>query len=97
MEIIKKIKEFLKRKKNIREAYLFGSFARGDSSRTSDIDLIVIMDTSKPFFERYEEFSELILSLPCALDLLIYTPKEWEDIKDRLFFRAIMKEAKKIA
>ncbi len=95
-EHIEKIKDFLKRKK-IKEAYIFGSMARGDAGQRSDLDLIVVMETDKPFFQRYEEFKELILNLPLPVDLLIYTPEEWQEIKERLFFRQILKEAKRIA
>jgi len=95
-EAIEKIVEFLKKKRVI-EAYIFGSVARGTAGKKSDIDLIVVMETNKPFFERYDDFMELILDLPFALDLLIYTPEEWKEVKERLFFKHILKEARRIA
>ncbi len=40
-------------KHHIQKAVVFGSFARGSQSQKSDIDLILIQETGKPYFERY--------------------------------------------
>ncbi|GAB4264094.1 MAG: nucleotidyltransferase family protein [Saprospiraceae bacterium] len=34
--------------KPVKEAYLFGSYVRGDAAATSDIDILVELDYSKP-------------------------------------------------
>ena len=39
--ILKTIRDFLKSDKRVKKAWVFGSFARGDDSRNSDIDLMV--------------------------------------------------------
>lgn len=58
-------------------AILFGSAARGDVHEESDIDVIVIKRTALPFVERGKA---LLLAMPPgpALDVLVYTPEEWE-------------------
>ena len=35
------------------KAWLFGSFARGEETPDSDVDLIVVLDQSKPIGMRY--------------------------------------------
>lgn len=55
----------------------FGSVARGDSDAWSDLDLLIVAETDRPFFERYKDFDGLYAVWP-RLDLLIYTPAEFE-------------------
>ena len=73
---------------------MFGSFARGEETRRSDIDLILLQETNKRFLERYDG---LLLELGKAIkgravDALIYTPFELEQIKHRSFIRQILQE-----
>jgi predicted nucleotidyltransferase len=60
----------------VQEAYFFGGFAGGRLTSRSDIDLILVQDTSKPFPQRGEDFLDLYDVVP-ALDLLVYTPQEF--------------------
>ena len=78
--------EALKQRSDILRISLFGSYARGRADLFTDLDVLVIMDTTKPFIERQRELYEL-LALPVDLDLLCYTPREFEDLKDRPFLR----------
>lgn len=64
----------------VKAAYLFGSYARGNMDLYSDVDLIIVYPTQKNFFERHKDFPELY-DLPCAIDLLIYTPEEFSKMK----------------
>lgn len=58
-----------------RKAIVFGSVARGEADDWSDLDLVIIADTTRPFLERYRDFEDLYDVWP-RLDLLIYTPAE---------------------
>ena len=58
-------------------AIVFGSYARGDFDRYSDLDMIVIADTEKTFFHRHDDFDAVFEVWPRAIDLLIYTPDEF--------------------
>lgn len=58
----------------------FGSYARGDWSVGSDLDLVAIVDRSSEPFERRALGWDL-LGLPIPAELLIYTADEWEDLK----------------
>jgi len=58
-----KIAEYFKAQP-VLKAWLFGSFARGEERADSDIDILVILDHSKPiglkFFGMYEDLKELL-------------------------------------
>ena len=73
----------------VRQAILFGSLAEGDATRRSDVDLIIVQDTDKRFFQRYEGILQEIASVvrDRDVDLLIYTPDELEQMSDRPFIR----------
>ena len=55
----------------------FGSAARGETDEFSDIDLIVIKETEKRFFQRLLEVTAF-LPRDVAIDVLVYTPGEVE-------------------
>ncbi len=46
------------------KAWLFGSFARGEQTADSDVDILVILDHSQPvglkFFGMYEDLKEML-------------------------------------
>jgi predicted nucleotidyltransferase len=71
----------------IKEFILFGSFARDTQTRDSDVDLIVVVDTEKPFFDRYDDILLLLHEKlrPHAVSPLIYTPDELERMRKRPF------------
>ena len=60
-------------------AYIFGSVSRGEEDEYSDVDLILVMDTDLPFFERIRAVLDLRYALERA-DLIIYTPEEIESM-----------------
>lgn len=55
---------------------LFGSFARGDDHGLSDVDLLIIKETDRPFIERVGEVLALCDS-PLPIEPLVYTPAEF--------------------
>ena len=58
-------------KKDIREIILFGSYARGEAHRYSDIDVCVIVTKKTPALKRLlAEISEKAMSLDDYQDLL---------------------------
>lgn len=60
---------------------LFGSFARGDHHALSDIDLLIIKRTDRPFVERIGDVLALCdYSIP--LEPLVYTPEEFERLRE---------------
>ena len=66
-------------------AILFGSRARGDALSTSDLDLILVSPrfASLPFLERPVRVLE-VLGYPGGLELLCYTPEEFETKREEM-------------
>ncbi len=60
---------------------LFGSYAYGQPTKNSDIDLLVVADTDKSFHERIQQARPL-LPKGKPIDLIILTPTEYQ--KSRL-------------
>ncbi|MGQ9626367.1 MAG: nucleotidyltransferase domain-containing protein [Anaerolineae bacterium] len=60
---------------------LFGSQARGEEDSYSDLDLVLIKETQERFLDRLEKVFELVQP-DFALDVLVYTPEEWDRMKD---------------
>jgi predicted nucleotidyltransferase len=56
---------------------LFGSQARACSDSYSDIDLIVVKETEKPFLDRTKELLKIIKPT-FAIDIIVYTPDEFQ-------------------
>ena len=50
--------------KPVLKAWLFGSFSRGEEKADSDVDILVVLDPSRPvgleFFGMYEDLKELL-------------------------------------
>ena len=50
--------------KPVLKAWLFGSFSRGEEKPDSDVDILVVLDPSRPvgleFFGMYEDLKELL-------------------------------------
>ncbi len=66
---------------------VFGSLATGDIHSWSDIDLVIVKQTSLPFLERLHEVRRL-LRPRVGTDILVYTPEEFEQLSQRrLFFQ----------
>lgn len=72
---------------------LFGSAARGDADADSDIDIAIIKNTRARFLDRLERVYDLI-DLDCAMDALVYTPKEFAEMQAREnpFIESVLRE-----
>ena len=82
-----------------KKAILFGSYARGDADEYSDIDLIIIAESERPFIERFKDYLDLWKVSPVkAMDVLVYTPQEFQEMCDREnpFILRVVEEGKTI-
>ena len=61
----------------VRKAILFGSSARGRRDLFTDLDLVVVMQSGTDFVQRSAELRRR-LEAGVDLDLLVYTPDEFE-------------------
>ena len=59
---------------------VFGSMATGEIREWSDLDVVVVMETELPFLERLRLILRLVWP-KVALDLFVYTPAEWAEIR----------------
>ena len=57
---------------------LFGSYAYGNPTPDSDVDLLVIMSTKASYKERYLSVSRLLRPRSFPVDIIVKTPKEIE-------------------
>lgn len=71
----------------------FGSFGRGDVGPVSDLDMIAVMESDLPFIKRLDRlYGEIVPRV--GLDLLVYTPAEFEDMRERSFVRRALSEGR---
>lgn len=75
---------------------LFGSYAQGNPTPDSDVDLLVILDTTQPRKERVVAVSLLLYPRPFPVDILVKTPQEVKKELDKgnFFIRGIMTKGK---
>lgn len=84
------------RRHDVEAAYLFGSHARGDADAHSDVDLIVVARSDRPFVDRFKDYADL-LDAPGGLDLLVYTPDEFaRERRVNRFVRHALREARRV-
>lgn len=60
---------------------LFGSYAKGQQTLHSDIDLLIVKDTDVPRHYRGLGLHDLLSRYPIKFDLLYYTHSELEQAK----------------
>ncbi len=69
-------------RKDVLQIGYFGSYARGDWGVGSDLDLIVIIESSsKPVERRAAEWDTA--DLPVPADILVYTEDEWQKMRSQ--------------
>jgi uncharacterized protein len=74
-------------------AILFGSYARGTATARSDVDLIFVEETDLPFLRRLDRyFDPLADMLHAPVETLVYTPGEFETMKERAFIKRAIDE-----
>jgi len=93
LQKLKKLLHPFFEEQGVKKVVLFGSFSRGSETRKSDVDLMILMDTDKRFFDRYAHFEKIHDYLKDrSVDLLIYTPDELKQIAHRSFIKKILNE-----
>ncbi len=70
---------------------LFGSYAEGSATEDSDIDLLVVAETSLPANKRYAAVRRLVADVPAAFDIVVKTPDEynrWRSVVNNIVYFA---------
>lgn len=91
--IAKGFAKALKKQMPVEQLILFGSRARGDNFVNSDYDFVLVSPAfeGKNFVRRGSELYKYWWS-GCDLEVLCYTPDEWQRLKDK---RGILLNAQK--
>ena len=74
---------------DVERVVLFGSYAKDRRDLLTDLDILVIMESSLDYLELYKQ-----LHPDMDLDLLIYTPREFEQMCNRCFLKHALKQSK---
>lgn len=77
---------------------LFGSYARGQAGKDSDVDLLVIAESDLPRHKRSRQLHLMFKPYPFAMDILVYTPKEVEQERqfELSFISRVLREGKRL-
>lgn len=82
---LKRIINILKSQYRPEKIILYGSAATGKVDPDSDLDIVIIKETTSRFYDRIGEV--LRLTRPTeAIDVLVYTPEEYERLKTESWF-----------
>lgn len=90
-EDIDRIVEMLAGDFKAEKIILFGSFARGEETEQSDIDLLVVAPTQLAPHERYPAVRRLLHDFPAAFDIVVKTPEEyrrWRSVVNHVVYFA---------
>ena len=74
------------------EVLLFGSYAEGSATEDSDVDLLVVMESSEPRYKRAASVRNLFWPPKASMDILVYTPEEvrrWNGVPNHVLTNAI--------
>ena len=75
---------------------LFGSRARDEALTDSDLDLLVIEDSTLPRYKRSARYRRALMGLFPSKDILVWTPEEiheWSNVPN-VFINEILDEGK---
>ena len=64
---------------------IFGSVARGSATDTSDLDILVVMDSDLKPTRRAREIYTATSDIDLAMDIIVLTPEEFEQNRDDLY------------
>ena len=71
---------------------VFGSQARGDVHPRSDLEVLVIRDSSEPRYLRSAPLYTALADLPAEIEVFVYTPAEvaeWANVRPALVITAL--------
>lgn len=71
---------------------LFGSYARGEARPTSDLDLLVIADSTIPRHRRSAPLYGALSKILLPMDIVVFTPEEvqeWSGVRQAFVTTAV--------
>lgn len=91
--VLKHITETIVREFHPLRIILFGSRARGEAGPDSDYDVLVEMESAKPFYDRLVDIHRALGLRDFSFDVLAFTPAEMAE--ERTKFYSVAKIAEK--
>jgi len=92
-KIVKRFINLIINKFNLKKVIIFGSFARGDYHKGSDLDLIIVGEFKERFIDRIGKIIELNDS-DLEIDAMVYTEEEFQKMiqERRPFIEQVLEE-----
>jgi hypothetical protein len=92
---LSRLVDVLRTRVPLRRVLAFGSFARGDMHELSDLDLVVVGEFEQPRQLRGLVVREVAweLGLDVPIEVVAYTPEEFERARHRPFLAHVLSEA----
>jgi len=89
-EILDKIVEIFKKYKQVKKACIFGSRARGDYKRGSDVDICIWLedDVENPIYKIEDELEEVDTIL--LFDIVVFSSITKESLKDSIIKEGVV-------
>ncbi len=82
--ILAEIAQTIVRLRSPEKILLFGSLATGNPAPGSDVDLVIVQQTPLRRLERARGIRSHLWHLRVPMDIVVYTPEEWDRLKDRV-------------
>jgi predicted nucleotidyltransferase len=82
--ILDEITHTIVRLRSPEKVILFGSLATHNPTPESDVDLVIVQETDLDYFERMRGIWSHLAHLRVPMDIVVYTPAEWDEEKDRV-------------
>jgi predicted nucleotidyltransferase len=80
----------------VNKIVLFGSFAKGNYTPESDVDIVIVVkQINEPFLQRSDSFLDLFTEIPFDINLMVYTEEEIDKMfaDGNSFIKNILAEA----
>ena len=92
-KIVKRFINLIIKKFNLKKIIIFGSFARGDYHKGSDLDLVIVGEFKERFIDRIGKIIELNDS-NLEIEAMVYTEEEFQKMiqERRPFIEQVLKE-----
>ncbi|MBL7108279.1 MAG: nucleotidyltransferase domain-containing protein [Candidatus Cloacimonetes bacterium] len=86
---IHKIVQIIIKGYNPKKIILFGSYANGNPTEDSDLDMLLVKESKLPRYKRARKVHKLFDPYPCAMDIIVYNSneiKKWKDVRNSFVY-----------